>query len=143
MLLAPSENALEFVKKAEECISSCPQIELQTEHVIHGGMYARTIRLNANEVISGAHYIVPSLVIIEGDCLVSSGDGWIELSGFHVIPASTGRKQLFVARQETAITMLFRTDAKTVEDAEREFTDEHERLMSRNSQNDIVTITGE
>ena len=119
------------------------QIDIQTEHIIHGGMYSRTIRLKAGEVISGAHYLVPTLVVTDGDCLVSSGDFWVELLGYHVIPASSGRKQIFVARRDTAITMIFRTDAKTIEKAEEEFTDEACRLMSRRSENDIFTITGE
>jgi hypothetical protein len=38
--------------------------------------------------------------------------------------------------------MIFRTDAKTVEQAEAEFTDEAEALMSRRNDNDTVTITG-
>lgn len=139
------ENAMSIaaVMEAEKRILAAPQIELQTEHVIHGGMYARTIRLQPEQVISGAHFLVPTILIVSGNCLAFTGERWIELAGFQVIAASTGRKQIFVARQDTAITMIFRTDAKTVEEAEAEFTDEHERLMSRRSTNDIVTITEE
>jgi len=39
--------------------------------------------------------------------------------------------------------MSFRTDAKTVEQAENEMTDEAELLMSRQSDGDTVTITEE
>ncbi len=56
--------------------------------------------------------------------------------------ASAGRKQAYIAHKDTFLTMSFKTNAKTVEEAEAEFTDDHERLMSRNGVNKIV-ITGE
>jgi hypothetical protein len=56
---------------------------------------------------------------------------WHELVGYNVIQASAGRKQIYVTREETAITMIFPSNAKTVEEAEEEFTDEAEMLLSR------------
>ena len=41
-----------------------------------------------------------------------------DLCGYHVIPASAGRKQVFVAHADTDLTMLFPSHAATVEDAE-------------------------
>jgi hypothetical protein len=53
------------------------------------------------------------------------------LEGYNVIPAKAGRKQIFVGIEETHITMTFRTDAETVEQAEEEFTSEYEALVTR------------
>ena len=73
----------------------------------------------------------------------------IDDGGIHIIGrgrdqelARAGRKQIFVTRKPTVITMIFRTDAQTVEQAEAEFTDEAELLMSRQSDSDLVLITG-
>ncbi|WP_348269754.1 hypothetical protein P8936_16525 [Edaphobacter paludis] len=119
-----------------------PQVEVNTEHVIHGGMYIRTIRLDADIVLVGALVKVSTVLIVSGKTAVFTGEGWIELDGYHVIPARAGRKQIFVTRKDTSITMIFPTDAKTVEQAEEEFTSEAEALMSRKNDNDTVVITG-
>jgi hypothetical protein len=119
-----------------------PQIEVNTEHIIHGGMYVRTIRLAPEVVLVGALVKVSTVLIVNGKTEVFTGESWIELDGYHVIPARAGRKQIFVTREETSITMIFRTDAKTVEQAEEEFTSEAEALMSRKNENDTVLVTG-
>lgn len=143
-LLPPtSEDVLAGVNRIQDAILQVPQVEIATEHVIHGGMYVRTIRLDAGVVLVGALIKVPTVLIISGSTRVFTGVGWIELEGYHVIPAGAGRKQIFVTRTETVITMAFRTDAKTVEQAEEEFTGEAEKLMSRHSDKDTVTITGD
>ena len=49
----------------------------------------------------------------------------------HVLAGQPGRKQAFVAHAETWLTMSFKTEARTVAEAEAEFTDEAEHLGSR------------
>jgi hypothetical protein len=128
--------------ETQEKLLSLPQIEVDTEHIIHGGMYIRTIRIAPEVVLMGALVKVSTVLIVSGKTAVFTGEGWIELDGYHVIPACAGRKQIFVTREETSITMIFRTDAKTVAQAEEEFTSEAEALMSRNNDNDTVLVTG-
>jgi hypothetical protein len=53
------------------------------------------------------------------------------VTGYQVVPAAAGRKQAFRAVADTHITMVFPTNARTVDEAEREFSDEFERLASR------------
>lgn len=143
-LATPSDAILAGINRVQDAILRVPQVEIQTEHIIHGGMYVRTIRLGAGVVLVGALIKVPTVLIVNGRTRVFTGEAWIELEGYHVIPARAGRKQIFVTRAETGITMIFRTDAKTVEQAELEFTDEAELLMSRtHGDRDTVTITGE
>jgi hemolysin-activating ACP:hemolysin acyltransferase len=66
----------------------------------------------------------------------------VRLKGHNVLPASANRRQVYVAIQDTTVTMSFRTWAQTVEDAEREFTDEYDRLLSHHNAN-VVVLTGE
>ena len=50
---AMSNDSLARVEALEECMLDLPQLELTTEHVIHGGMYARTIVIPAGVAITG------------------------------------------------------------------------------------------
>ena len=83
------------------------------------------------------------MVITVGSASVLVGKEWMDVEGYRVLPASANRKQAFRSRGAFIITMLFPTDAKTVEEAEREFTDEFELLLSHRQDLNTVTITGE
>ncbi|HEX7386253.1 MAG TPA: hypothetical protein VF285_03120 [Castellaniella sp.] len=130
-LPAMSAQAVAQVRELESITAQCPQVAVQTRHLIHAGMYARTIRVPAGMVLTGVLIRVPTIVIVSGDCTAYVGDEFVELRGYHVLAGSAGRKQVFVTHEETDITMLFPTDARTVEEAEDEFTDEPDLLMSR------------
>ena len=119
------------------------QIPVYTEHLIHAGMYSRTITLPTDTRLVGAFIKVPTLVIVVGRARVLVGREWAEIEGYAVLPASAGRKQIFESRGPVIITMMFPTQARTVEDAEREFTDEFEILLSRKQDLNKVEITGE
>lgn len=124
-------HAVDCVRQLETITRQCPQIRVETEHSLHAGMYARTIRLPAGIVLTGVLIKVATIVIVHGDCSVHTGDRLIDLCGYNVIEAAAGRKQVFITRGETVITMLFPTSAPTIEQAENEFTDEAHLLMSR------------
>jgi selenocysteine-specific translation elongation factor len=109
-------------------------LQVQMEHHLHAGMYARTCRLAANQVITSVLIKIPTLLIVNGDCVVLAGEKWHELKGYNVIPANSRRKQIYVTRGATEITMIFPTDAKTVQEAESEFTDEADSLLSRRAE---------
>ena len=142
--IAPmSPAALDQVRAIESRVLKIPQVPIVTHHVFHAGIYSRTILLPAGCVLTGALIKIATLVIVNGDVSVLVGEGKeIRLRGYNVLPASAGRKQAFIAHSETSFTMQFATQAKTVEEAEREFTDEADRLLSRHGEN-VVTFTGE
>ena len=143
MLPPTTPAALEKVRKLEERVLASPQADILTHHVIHAGMYHRTIRIEAGTVLTGALIKIPTTLVVCGDASVMIGDGEeYRVKGYQVFAASAGRKQAYIAHKDTFLTMSFKTNAKTVEEAEAEFTDDHERLMSRNGVNKIV-ITGE
>lgn len=128
----------------EKQLAELPQVSIETDHVIHGGMYSRTILVKAGIAISGALIKVPTVLILNGHAMVTIGDETVELAGHHVLAASAGRKQAFLAVADTWLTMVFASDATCVEAAEHEFTDDADRLMSRDpSAINTVTITGE
>ena len=94
-------------------------------------MYARTCRVPAGMAFTSVMVKIPTLLIVQGDCLVLAGNKWIRLFGYKVIPACAHRIQAYVTYGDTKITMIFPSNAKTVEGAEAEFTDEAADLLSR------------
>ena len=142
--LTLASDAVAKVRELEGVLRELPQVEIATEHVLHAGLYARTIRIPAGVVLTGVFIIIPTMLVVHGHATAYIGGESIDLVGHQVIPASAGRKQAFVAHADTYLTMVFATKAKTVEEAEAEFTDEVHLLFSRkpgaiNSTN----ITGE
>jgi hypothetical protein len=126
-----STEAIGLVSELEAFALTQPQAEIATHHVLHGGLYARTIMIPAGVMLTGALVEIATTVIVSGDCTVSLGGVGERLTGYHVLPAAGRRKQAFLAHADTHLTMVFATKAKSVEEAEEEFTAEAARLMSR------------
>jgi hypothetical protein len=100
------------------------------EHILQGGVYARRARLPEGAIIVGALVRIPTTLIVHGDAWVYAGK-WHHIRGQRVISGEAGRKQIFAAVEPTEITMSFPTQAKTVQEAEAEFTDETAKLQTR------------
>jgi hypothetical protein len=143
--IAPmSDCDIEKVRGLEKHLLNFPQVEIPTEHVIHAGLYARTIRIPAGVAATGVLIKTATVLIISGDCTLYVGGGNRRLQGYHVVPAGAGRKQACLAHADTFVTMLFPTDATTVADAEEQFTDETDFLQSRQRDGlNTIHITGE
>ena len=135
---------MEIARTIESQVMELDQVEITTDHTIHGGIYIRTITMKKGTVLVGAEIMIPTSLIINGHLNIVIGGENIEFIGNHVISASAGRKQVITALEDSTLSMLFRTDAKTIEEAENEFTHEADRLMSRlpGAINNI-NITGE
>lgn len=119
-----------------------PQIEIHTEHLIHGLIYSRTIRLKRGDITLGSIVMHPTTLIINGPVSITNGSKQTELDGYNVIPGAAGRQQIFVARGDVQITMIFATNAQTVEEVEDILFDDPSILMSRANEN-TITVTGE
>jgi hypothetical protein len=145
MLPATPEPIVHRMRMLEQDLRSVvPQLPVETHHVLHGGMYARTIIIPAGCVLTGALIRVPTLLIIDGNVTVGTGVEAVTMCGRRVLAGSIGRKQAFLAHKDTYLTMVFATSAKTVEEAEDEFTDEAHLLLSRQpGAINHVLITGE
>lgn len=142
---AMTPAAIDRAQRLTEASLALPQVEIETQHVLHAGMYARTIRIPAGVLLTGVVIKVPTVLVFDGHCTVYVGDDkTVELAGYHVLPAEAGRKQVFLAHADTMLTMMFPTDARTVAEAESQFTDEADMLLSRQQDAaQIELITGE
>lgn len=142
---AMTPESIDRAQRMTDVSLALPQVEIQTQHVLHAGMYARTIRIPAGTLLTGVVIKVPTVLVFDGHCTVYVGDDeTVELAGYHVLPAEAGRKQVFLAHADTMLTMLFPSDARTVAEAESQFTDEADMLLSRKQDAaQLELITGE
>jgi hypothetical protein len=139
-LVAPDPQTLGRLRDLDAVLLALPQTEIPIDHLIHGGMYARTAHIQADMFVSGALLSRATVLVLHGDVTVFTGTDAVRLTGFHVLPGSAGRKQLFRTHAETHMTMVLPSQALSVDQAEHEFTDEPELLMQSAGR---VTITGE
>lgn len=128
---AMSGDAVANVARLEAAVLERAQVDMPVDHFLHGGVYARTVLVPSGVLITGALIKVPTVVIVRGDALIYVGDESHRLTGYAVLPAAAHRKQAIYALEHTHLTMIFPTSAATVEDAEAEFTDEVDKLQSR------------
>jgi hypothetical protein len=143
-LPAMSPRAVAAVRELESRQMHGEQVPITTAHLMHGGMYARTICIPADATLTGALLKVATVLVVHGACTVFIGDDEIHLSGFNVLAGSAGRKSAFHAHTDTHMTMVFPSTAQSVAEAEDQFTDEAALLMSRrDGSRDTITITGE
>lgn len=136
-----SAESLEKVRALESLAIQQPQVEIDTQHAFHAGAYARTIKVPAGVMITGALIKIPTVLIVSGKTTIYVGEKTIEVDGYEVFTAAAGRKQAFLAHTDTYITMVFASDATTIEEAESQFTDETELLGSRR-ESSTNTVTG-
>jgi hypothetical protein len=128
---AMSLQAMDDLEAACFALPEEQQIEFTTDHFLHEGVYYRTIMMPAGSVTVGLQILKPSTVVFSGKCrLLGEGDP-IDVDGYRVFPTLAGRRTIVLSESDTYATMSYRTDARTVEEAEEELTKEPHRLGNR------------
>lgn len=141
---AMTKEEIAMIRNAQEESAKLPQVPIETRHVLHAGMYVRTITIPANVFLIGVLIKRSTVLTISGHVWVYIGGEAVEIKGYKVLTAAANRKQAFLTTEETQLTMSFATQAKTVEEAEAEFTDEVDTLSSRHPTSiNHITITGD
>ena len=128
---AMSADVLKQVAGFGDALAPYAESTADTDHVLHAGTYARTLKLPAGMVLVGALVKVDTVVVFHGKARVFVGDEWLLLDGYHVIPAGAMRSQVFVSITDCYITAIFATVAKTVAEAEEQATGNPDGLLSR------------
>lgn len=108
-----------------------PSVHIETEHHLHAGMYSRTIYVPKGAAVVGLTVKIPTQLICCGHFRITDGGVTKELRGVHILDGMAGRRAAVYAIENSSFTMCFATNAKTVEEAENEFTDEPDRLLTR------------
>jgi hypothetical protein len=121
----------ETVRALEAEMLALPQVDLQTEHLIHGGFSVRTVFIPAGVVVTGALTNLDNICIVCGDITATTDEGTQRLTGFNVIPAGKGFKRAVYAHTDTFWTTIHRTDKATQAEVEDEMTNEAAMLQTR------------
>ena len=130
-IMPMTEEQIGKVDRLTEALRDKPQVDIQTFHSLHGGVYCRTVSIPAGTVCAGALIKVPTTLIISGDATFYIGSESVRITGYQIIIGSANRKQACFAHGDTAMTMIHRTNAQTVEEAEAECTDELVGILSK------------
>jgi hypothetical protein len=126
--------AITDVKRLEEIILSAPQVDLMTTHHLEGGMYARTIYLEAGTVLTGAIHKTDHLNIVFGDISVTTDEGMQRITGYRVIETKAGMKRAGYAHAATAWTTICKTDKTVLSEIEDDLVEEADKLQTRHPQ---------
>lgn len=131
---ATPDPIAEQIAAWEQLAHSLPQIALETTSSLHAGIYSRTVRIPAGVVITGTRIRVPTVVTVIGEMRLVVGDRIRQVAGVTVFEAESNRKAWMYALTDCYVTMAYATNVQTLEEAEEEFTDEPDRLLTRRMQ---------
>lgn len=127
-----TSTQIEIARQAENYIKeNLEQLICVTEHTLHSGVYTRTVFMPKGSVSAGVVISVPTTLILQGKMAIYIGDEVKHIDGYNVITALGNRKQIAYAIEDSYATLIFKTNAKTIIEAEQEMTEECDRLMSR------------
>ena len=121
----------EALEVLEAAIGSMPQVDVQTQHHLSGGMYARTIFIPAGSVIVGTTHKTDHINVMIGDIEVSTDHGMVRLTGYNVLETKAGMKRHGYAYADTYWTTVCKTANTDLEAIENELVEEPERLQTR------------
>jgi hypothetical protein len=126
------------VAELESLLLTVPQVDLSTTNLIHAGMCARTIFIPAGVMLTGALTNLDNICITSGDITVTTDDGTVRFTGYHVLPATKGNKRAGIAHADTYWTTVWKTDLTDITEIEDEMTNESDMLQSRKSNNSQI-----
>lgn len=129
-----SPQMIEKVRALEHLARKHKQVKIPVHDYLHGGMYVRTVKIPAGVMVTGVHIVVETNLVVNGHAMIHTGVEWVEVDGYNVLACAARRKQVFVAVSDIELTMFFPTDAKTVKEAEEQFTDEASSLQNRGAE---------
>lgn len=115
----------------EREIMDLPQVQLQTQHVLSGGVYARSIFIPAGTILTGATHRKDHVNVVCGDITVTTDSGPVRFTGYHVLPTKAGSKRAGVAHADTVWTTICPTNLTDIAAIEDELVEESDRLQTR------------
>lgn len=130
--LAPvTPQAQEFIRQFAQELRKYPQVDVKIQEHLHAGVYSRTGVVPAGTVACGALIKRPTQLIMHGHMRFNNGVAIREYKGYHVFEGEAARAQIGYAIEDTWFTVLFATDAETIEEARAQLTDEKNLLGDR------------
>ena len=131
------------VHKLSEAMRELPQVQIDTQHHLVNGIYARTGFIPAGTVIAGCTHKTDHISILCGEALITLDDGPKELSGYNVLPTKKGMTRAIYAVSDCWMTTISKTEFLELADIEDAQVENSESLQTRNpelSQNKLILI---
>jgi mannose-6-phosphate isomerase-like protein (cupin superfamily) len=93
------------IYELEQITKQLPQVEMYTGHDFCAGVYARTLKIPAGVLLTGAMHKEESFFLVrEGQLLVSSGDAAIQVGPGFMSITKPGEKRVGVALSDVVVT---------------------------------------
>lgn len=119
------------VARLESEVGQLPQIMVQPQHEVFGGMYARTGLIPAGATLIGAIHKKDHINIVVGDVTVLTDTGPVRLTGYHVLPTKAGSKRVAHTHADTMWTTIIKTDLTDIEAIEDDVVENSGSLQTR------------
>lgn len=131
------------VRKIAEAMRDLPQVQVDTQHHLVNGMYARTGFIPAGTLIAGCTHKTDHISILHGDALITLDDGPHQLSGYNILPTKKGMTRALYAVSDCWMTTICKTESDNLADIENGQVEGAESLQTRNpalTQNALILI---
>lgn len=123
--------SIESVRELESAMEKLPQVDMQSQTLVHGRMAARAIVIPAGSLVTGVLTNRDNISVLFGDATVTTEAGPVRLTGCNILPAVSGFKRAVMAHADTWWITFHHTDLTDLTDIENEMTDEPENLQTR------------
>ena len=122
-----------YMDAYERIGKNLPQADIQTEHMLYGGIYTRRIIVPKGCLLTGAAHKKDSIAIqIYGDMNLLNDDGSeTRVTGYKVFQSKAGTRRMGLAHEESMWIGLYATDAVDIDGAILDHIDEEKTDMSK------------
>jgi hypothetical protein len=131
------------VHKLSESMRDIPQVQIDTQHHLVNGIYARTTFIPAGVVGTGCTHKTDHISILVGDATLTLEGSVERLTGYNVLPTKTGMTRAILANSDCWLTTICKTDHTELADIEDGQVEEAQTLQTQNpalAQNKLILI---
>lgn len=129
-LQSTSAEGQQRLARLREVLETLPAVHLDTVQKLYAGCYSRTLFIPAGTVVESVEIKCATQLVVVGHARFSDGDHTTEVNGVHVFTGLPGRKGACYAISDVVTVMFFASGAKTFDEAEHEFTNEVDDLLT-------------
>jgi hypothetical protein len=117
--IEPRQLRREAIRRLEHEILECVPAEMPVEHLFAKGLYARSLTIPKNCVLTGAiHKHEHINILAKGDITVVTDDGPVRIQAPYVMVSKPGTKRAGFAHEESVWVTVHACDETEVELAE-------------------------
>ena len=122
-----------YITDHESNVMKLPQVEIQTEHMLYGGIYTRRIIIPKGCIMTGAVYKKDFISIqIYGDMNLLNDDGSeTRVTGYNAFQSKPGARRMGISHEESMWIGIFSTEALDIDSVLMEYMDETKTDMSK------------